>query len=112
LSNLGHVKLRLVHAYQTDYLEEGAHFDHVWRFADNGDGYMEEVHGLRDKYRADIAVLIVDDPKGCDLQRACTPMLTKHLPWCITSAHLRRTRWPTKSDTSSARATISTQIEQ
>ena len=66
-SDVGHVKLRLVHAYQTDYVEEGAHFDHVWRFADKGDGYMEEVHGLRDKYKADVRILIVDDPKGCGL---------------------------------------------
>ena len=61
------MKLRLVHAYQTDYVEEGEHFDHVWRFADKGDGYMDEIHPLRDKYRADVAVLIVDDPKGCGL---------------------------------------------
>jgi hypothetical protein len=67
LSNLGHIKLRLVHAYRTDYVEEGAHFDHVWRFADKGDGYMEEIHGLRDHYRADVAILVVDDPKGCGL---------------------------------------------
>ena len=67
LSNLGHVKLRLVHAYQTNYVEEGAHFDHVWRFADRGDGHMEEIHGLRDKHRADVAILIVDDAKGCGL---------------------------------------------
>jgi hypothetical protein len=66
-SNLGHVKMRLVHAYETDYVEEGAHFDHVWRFADKGDGYMEEIHGLRDRYKADVAVLIVDDAKGCGL---------------------------------------------
>jgi hypothetical protein len=66
-SNIGHVKLRLVHAYETDYVEEGAHFDHVWRFADKGDGYMEEIHGLRDKYRADVALLVVDDAKGCGL---------------------------------------------
>ena len=67
LSNLGNITLRLVHAYQTDYVEEGAHFDHVWRFADKGDGYMEEVHHLRDQYRADVAILVVDDPKGCGL---------------------------------------------
>jgi len=67
ISNLGHIKLRLVHAYQTDYVESGDHFDHLWRFADKGDGYMEEIHGLRDKYRADVAVLIVDDPMGCGL---------------------------------------------
>jgi hypothetical protein len=67
LSNLGHIKLRLVHAYRTDYVEEGAHFDHVWRFADKGDGYMDEIHGLRDEYRADVAILVVDDPNGCGL---------------------------------------------
>jgi hypothetical protein len=67
-SGIGHVKLRLVHAYQTDYVEEGAaHFDHVWRFADKGDGYMEEIFPLREKYKADVAILIVDDPKGCGL---------------------------------------------
>jgi hypothetical protein len=66
-SGIGQVKLRLVHAYETSYVEEGAHFDHVWRFADKGDGYMEEVHGLRNTYKADVAVLVVDDPKGCGL---------------------------------------------
>jgi Metallo-peptidase family M12 len=67
MSNLGHVKLRLVHAYQTSYVEEGEHFQHLWRFADRGDGYMDEIQSLRDKYRADVAVLIVDDPAGCGL---------------------------------------------
>jgi hypothetical protein len=66
-SGIGQVQLRLVHAYQTDYVEEGEHFQHVWRFADKGDGYMDEIHGLRDKYRADVAILIVDDPQGCGL---------------------------------------------
>jgi hypothetical protein len=65
-SNLGNIKLRLVHAYQTNYVEKGGHFDHLWRFHDK-DGYMDEIHGLRDKYRADVAVLIVDDDKGCGL---------------------------------------------
>jgi hypothetical protein len=65
-SNLGNIKLRLVHAYQTNYVENGTHFDHLWRFHDK-DGYMDEIHGLRDKYRADVAVLIVDDDKGCGL---------------------------------------------
>ena len=67
ISNLGHIRLRLVHTYQTYYVEEGEHFDHLWRFADKRDGYMEEIHSLRDKYAADVAVLIVDDPRGCGL---------------------------------------------
>jgi hypothetical protein len=57
-----------VHAYETNYVEDdGEHFQHVWRFADKGDGYMDEIHGLRDKYRADVAVLVVDDASGCGL---------------------------------------------
>jgi hypothetical protein len=67
ISDLGQIKLRLVHAYETSYVEEGSHFDHVWRFADKGDGYMEEIHALRDKHRADVALLVVDDAKGCGL---------------------------------------------
>jgi hypothetical protein len=69
MSHLPNIKLRLVHAYQTDYVEDkdGEHFDHLYRMVDKGDGYMEEVHGLRDKYRADVVVLIVDDPSGCGL---------------------------------------------
>jgi Metallo-peptidase family M12 len=67
MSNLGHIKLRLVHAYQTSYVEDGEHFQHLWRFADRGDRYMDEIHALRDKYRADVGVLIVDDPAGCGL---------------------------------------------
>jgi hypothetical protein len=66
-SRISNVKLRLVHAYETNYVEEGAHFDHVWRFADKGDGYMEEIHGLRDRHKADVAILLVDDAKGCGL---------------------------------------------
>jgi len=67
MSHIDSIKLRLVHAYQTDYVEAGEHFQHLWRFADRGDGYMDEIHGLRDKYRADVAVLIVDDAAGCGL---------------------------------------------
>jgi peptidyl-Asp metalloendopeptidase len=67
ISNLGNVKLRLAHAYQTDYVEAGDQFEDLWQLADKGDGRMEEVHALRDKYRADVVVLIVDDRHGCGL---------------------------------------------
>ena len=68
MSNLGNIKLRLVHAYQTDYVEDdGEHFEHLYRMVDRGDGKLEEVHALRDKHRADVVVLVVDDPSGCGL---------------------------------------------
>ncbi len=72
-SGVDNVQLRLVHAYQTDYVESGSHFEHVFRFADKGDGYMEEVHALRDQHKADVAALIVHDPNGCGLSAAVAP---------------------------------------
>jgi peptidyl-Asp metalloendopeptidase len=73
LSGLGHISLRLVYTYRTDYVEQGTHFDHVWRFADNGDGAMDEVHALRDRYHADAAILIVDDASGCGQTTRVSP---------------------------------------
>jgi peptidyl-Asp metalloendopeptidase len=73
ISGLQHVKLRLVHAYQTAYVEEGSHFDHVWRLADRGDGVMEEVHTLRNEFRADVVILVVDDAQGCGLATRVHP---------------------------------------
>jgi hypothetical protein len=67
LSGIGHIRLRLAYAFETGYLERGGHFDHVWRMADKDGEHMEHIHALRDAYRADIAILIVDDPKGCGL---------------------------------------------
>ena len=66
-SGAGNVHVKLAHAYQTDYVESGSHFDHVYRFRNKGDGYMDEIHDLRAKYGADVAVLVVDDPMGCGL---------------------------------------------
>jgi Metallo-peptidase family M12 len=66
-SGIDNVRVKLAHAYETDYAEQGSHFDHVYRFRNKGDGYMDEIHDLRDKYGADAAVLVVDDPMGCGL---------------------------------------------
>ena len=61
------MRVKLAHAYETDYVENGSHFDHVYRFRNKGDGYMDEIHDLRAKFGADVAVLVVDDPMGCGL---------------------------------------------
>jgi hypothetical protein len=45
----------------------------VFRFADKGDGYMDEVHARRDAKKADISALIVHDPNGCGLSAAVAP---------------------------------------
>ncbi|MFA5951131.1 MAG: M12 family metallo-peptidase [Hyphomicrobium sp.] len=66
-SGLHNIRVELAHAYETNYVESGSHFDHVFRFAYRNDGYMDEVHALRDEHKADVSILIVNDPKGCGL---------------------------------------------
>ena len=72
-SGVGNVRVKLSHAYQTEYVEQGSHFDHVFKFAEKGDGVMDEIHKLRDKHRADVGVLIVDDVNGCGLAAGVAP---------------------------------------
>lgn len=49
-------RLRLVHTAQVDYVEQP--FRDLDRLANPNDGYMDEVHTLRDQYAADLVALI------------------------------------------------------
>lgn len=66
-SGINNVRLEVVHAYQTPYVESATHFEHVFRFANQRDGYIDEVHALRSAHKADVALLVVHDPNGCGL---------------------------------------------
>ena len=59
-------RLRLVHKYETSYAE-GTDMGVILRhFTYIGDDRMEEVHELRDRYRADLVSLIIgDNPGSC-----------------------------------------------
>ena len=50
-------QIELVYAGQTNYTESGINTD-LPRFRNTGDGYMDEVHTLRNKYSADVCVLL------------------------------------------------------
>ncbi|NJM34555.1 MAG: hypothetical protein HC850_07410 [Rhodomicrobium sp.] len=67
-SHIDNVEIKVAGSYMTSY-DEGAGnlYNHLWRFADRGDGHMEEIHKLRNRKKADVAVLIVDSPGGCGL---------------------------------------------
>jgi hypothetical protein len=64
-------RIQLVHKYRTNYTETDDLDIDGSRFRINGDGYMDEVHSLRNTYAADIAMLIVRQPSvGCGLAEA------------------------------------------
>ena len=54
-------RVRLVHAYQTDYTQSADLSTDLQRLATPGDSHMDEVHRLRDEYAADLIVLLVGD---------------------------------------------------
>lgn len=57
-------QIELVYVGQTTYSESGFRTD-LSRFRISGDGYMDEVHSLRDKYSADVCVLLINDCALC-----------------------------------------------
>ena len=52
------VRLRLVHQVQTSYSPSGVLETDLERIKETADGYMDEVHGIRDQYGADLVALL------------------------------------------------------
>jgi hypothetical protein len=72
-SGLDNISLRLVDTQLIDYDETDAgHFEHLYRLVD-GIGPFKEVRKLRDKKRADIVGMILEDPSGCGLTTRIAP---------------------------------------
>ena len=65
-SNIG-FRLRLVHKHQVSYAQNARMGVDLDRLTFTDDGVMDEVHGLRDRYRADLVALIV----GRSANRVC-----------------------------------------
>jgi hypothetical protein len=61
-SGINNVTFRLVHTTKVAYTESGDFSTDLVRLAGNGDGYMDNVHSLRDQYGADLVSLIIGSP--------------------------------------------------
>lgn len=60
-------QLNLVHVAEISYDESGSYQDHLLRLTSTTDGFMDEVHALRNLYFADMVALIVDDGQYCGI---------------------------------------------
>ena len=63
-------RVNLVRTEEVGYTEQGATRDDLSHLQETSDGYMDEVHALRDRYAADLVHLIVDRDRGGDFD-AC-----------------------------------------
>ncbi len=61
-SGINNVSFRLVHATKVSYTESGNFSTDLTRLAGTSDGYMDNVHGLRDQYGADLVSLVIGSP--------------------------------------------------
>ena len=59
--------LSLVGLTSTPYVETGDFYTSLARLSGTSDGYMDEVHGLRNTLRADLVVLVSEDTTYCGL---------------------------------------------
>lgn len=60
-------RLNLVHSVLTDYAESSSMNTDLSRLRSTNDGYMDELHALRNSYGADLVSLIENEPQYCGL---------------------------------------------
>jgi hypothetical protein len=59
-----------VHTAQVTYREKATFSSHISRLQGTSDGYMDNVHALRNTYAADVVVLVVNDSEACGIAAA------------------------------------------
>lgn len=60
-------RINLVRSVQTNYVEAGDMNTDLSRLRSSSDGYMDELHALRETYGADLVNLIENEPQYCGL---------------------------------------------
>ena len=63
-SGINNVTFRLVHTAKIGYTESGNFSTDLTRLSGSSDGYMDNVHALRDQYGADLVSLVIGSPNG------------------------------------------------
>ena len=61
-SGVNNVTFRLVHTAKVSYTESGNFSTDLTRLAGSSDGYIDNVHALRDQYGADLVSMIIGSP--------------------------------------------------
>ncbi len=65
------IKLRLVHIHEVNYVDSGNIITDRDRLQKTGDGFMDEIHALRDSFKADLVSLWIEETlpplKACGL---------------------------------------------
>lgn len=79
-------RLRLVHTQEVAYTESGSSATDRDRLRIDGDGFIDEVHPMRDAYAADLVKMVVE-PSGCGISYIMTAVTTafEEFAFCVTT---------------------------
>jgi peptidyl-Asp metalloendopeptidase len=69
-------RVRLVHAAQVNYTETGKSATDLTRLKNKSDGYLDEVHSMRDTYAADLVSFWVENMDACGIGYLMTTVST------------------------------------
>ena len=69
-------RVRLVHAAQVNYTETGKGDTDLTRLKNKSDGYLDEVHSMRDTYAADLVSFWVENMDACGIGYLMTTVST------------------------------------
>lgn len=81
------MQLNLVKMAETAYTESGSLSTALTRLQSTADGYMDEVHTLRDSVGADEVVLITADSDYCGMAYRMTSLNTAFNPYAFAAVH-------------------------
>lgn len=76
------LRLRLAGTVQVNYTESGSFDTDLTRFRVTTDGYMDEIHSLRNTYGADVCVLILNNSQYCGLASRIEPVNDASTAFC------------------------------
>ncbi len=77
-------RLNLVYTGEVAYTESGDFSTDLTRLQGTSDGYMDDIHALRDTYHADQVTLIIESTQYCGLGYFMDTASTSFAPWAFT----------------------------
>ena len=81
------ITVKLVHTAEVDYREFGSDYNKMaGHLKDRTDGYMDHIHALRDKHKADLVALIIEAPNGCGAGYTIKSAKMSHLAFSVVNS--------------------------
>jgi peptidyl-Asp metalloendopeptidase len=80
-------RVNLVGVYRTNYIESGDMLTDLTRLRTTNDGFMDDIHGVRNFYGADLVSLMAADGGACGIAYLMNNLSTSFAPYSFSVVH-------------------------